>query len=1045
MFLLGPPRIELDGAPIEVDTRKAVALMAYLGMTGASHSRDTLATLLWPEYDQTHARAALRRTLSTLNKALGGDWLDVERESVALRPTRDTNAARLWVDVEQFQHKLAELRGHGHAEAEVCSACLEPLSEAAALYRDDFMAGFTLRDSPNFDDWQFFQSESLRRRLAGALEKLARTYSLRREFEAAIPHARRWLALDPLHEPAHRQLMQLYARAGERGAALRQYRECVRVLEEELGVPPLAETTQLYQAIKEQALVPPRSQPPPVPVPARPGVRARGRGGPGDGAGRGAEGLGGRGAGEHGSRGAEGQRSSVELAPKPASINSGAPVFPLVGRSQEWAALMTMYTNLEDAGHFIVLDGEAGIGKTRLAEEFLAYVRSQGGATIAARCYEGETNLAYGPFVEGLGAAINQTSCTGWLSGAPAIWLSEVARLLPELASLRPDLPGPPPLDSPGAQSRFFEAISQLLPALCSAQSGEARPAQLGQGPAGVLFIDDLQWADTASLDLLTYLVRRLRRRRLCILVTWRGEHMTAAHRLRHLLAEAQRAGTGTALSLERLQPSAVMELVQWATHRGLELPAGLDERLYHETEGLPFFLVEYLTMMARGADSGEDDAWPMPGGVRDLLHTRLEAVSETGRQLLTTAAVIGRSFDFDTLRAASGRSDEETVSGLESLIAQRLIEEIRSGGELPAAELRELSYDFGHEKLRALVYEETSLARRRLLHRRVAEALVGRMGERREYKGGYGGQPAPYLASQVAYHYQLAGQESEAARFFKLAGEHARGLYANAEALAHFQSALALGYADASGLYEAMGDLQTLRGEYGAALTSYETAAAHCAAGSLAGLEHKLGNVHHRRGEWELAESHFQAGLAALGEGGLPGQRARLYADWSRTAHQRGQTERALGLAQRGMELAETADDLRALAQAHNMLGILASSRGALQIARHHLEHSLALAQTLGDPAARVAALNNLALACRASGDLERAFELTEAALILCASQGDRHRQAALHNNLADLFYATGQTEAAMAHLKQAVTIFAEIGEEAGTWQPEIWKLVEW
>ena len=1014
LFLLGPPRIELDGAPIEVDTRKAIALMAYLAVTGASHSRDTLATLLWPEYDQTHARAALRRTLSTLNKALGGEWLDVERESVALRPTRDTNRVGLWVDVEQFQRKLAELSGHGHAEAEVCPACLEPLSEAAALYRDDFMAGFTLRDSSNFDDWQFFQAESLRRKLAGALEKLARTYTLCQEFEAAIPHARRWLTLDPLHEPAHRQLMQLYAWADERGAALRQYRECVRVLEEELGVPPLAETTQLYQAIKEQA-------------------------------GRGAEGPGGRGAGEHGSRGAQAQSRSVELAPMSAPLNSGAPAFPLVGRSQEWAALLTMYASLEAAGHFIVLEGEAGIGKTRLAEEFLAYVRTQGGAIIAARCYEGETNLAYGPFVEGLGAAINQASCTGWLDEVPVSWLSEAARLLPELASLRPHLPGPAPLDSPGAQSRFLEAVSQLLPALCSAQSGTARPAQLGQGPAGVLFIDDLQWADTASLDLLTYLVRRLWGRRLCIMVTWRGEHMAAAHRLRHLLAEAQRAGTGTALSLARLKPSAVMELVRWATQTGLELPAGLGERLYRETEGLPFFLVEYLTMMARGADAGGDVAWPMPGGVRDLLRTRLEAVSETGRQLLTSAAVIGRSFDFDTLRAASGRSDEETVSGLESLIAQRLIEEVRGGGEPPAAALRELSYDFGHEKLRALVYEETSLARRRLLHRRVAEALVGRMGERREYKGGYAGQPSPYLASQVAYHFQLAGQESEAARYFNLAGEHARGLYANAEALAHFQSALALGYADASGLYEAMGDLQTLRGEYGAALTSYETAAAHCAAGALASLEHKLGNVHHRRGEWELAESHFQAGLATLGEDGPPGQRARLYADWSRTVHQRGQTERALSLAQRALDLAETADDLWALAQAHNMLGILASSRGALQIARHHLEHSLTLAQTLGDPAARVAALNNLALACRASGDLERAFELTEAALTLCASQGDRHRQAALHNNLADLFYATGQTEAAMAHLKQAVTIFAEIGEEAGTWQPEIWKLVEW
>jgi predicted ATPase/DNA-binding SARP family transcriptional activator len=246
LFLLGPPRIECNGEPIEIRRRKAMALFVYLAVTGRSHSRDALATLFWPEHDQSRARAGLRRALAALKKALGEGWLDVDRETVGLN--RD---AEVWLDVSQFQERLAECRTHGCPPEEVCPACLPLLAEAAALYRDHFLAGFTLRDSPAFDEWQFFQTEGLRGELAGALERLARGHSDRGEFEPAIAYARRWLALDPLHEPAHRCLMRLYAWSGQRAAALRQYAECERVLKEELGVPPEEETAQVYQAIKE--------------------------------------------------------------------------------------------------------------------------------------------------------------------------------------------------------------------------------------------------------------------------------------------------------------------------------------------------------------------------------------------------------------------------------------------------------------------------------------------------------------------------------------------------------------------------------------------------------------------------------------------------------------------------------------------------------------------------------------------------------------------------------------------------------------------------
>jgi DNA-binding SARP family transcriptional activator len=249
--LLGPPRLERDGVPLEFDTRKNVALIAYLAVTGESHTREALVTLLWPELEPSRARAGLRRNLSTLKKALGGEWLVVDREMIGTDPSAD-----LWLDVGQFRGLLWAWQDHGHPEANVCPECLAGLAEAVELCRGDFLAGFSLRDSANFDEWQFFQTESVRRELASALERLVQGYSGQGAYRSAIPYARRWLALDPLHEPVHRHLMRLYAWTGQRAAALRQYGQCERVLQEELGVVPEEETTQVYEAIRERQELP---------------------------------------------------------------------------------------------------------------------------------------------------------------------------------------------------------------------------------------------------------------------------------------------------------------------------------------------------------------------------------------------------------------------------------------------------------------------------------------------------------------------------------------------------------------------------------------------------------------------------------------------------------------------------------------------------------------------------------------------------------------------------------------------------------------------
>ena len=976
LHLLGSPRIERDGESVHVDTRKATALVAYLAATGQRHTRDALATLLWPDADQARARAALRRTLSTLKKAMAGGALKTDRETIGLEL-----AAGDWVDVVQFDSYVGERLGHAHSAAEVCEECIQPLTEAAKLYRGDFLAGFTLRDSAAFDDWQFSQAEGFRRRLSGVLELLVQCHVAKSEFSSALMYAQRLLDLDPLNEAAHRHLMMLYSWTGQRSAALSQYRQCVRILDRELGVAPLEETAQLYQAIREDPT--PEA---PVSEYARPVAVVR------------AAQIG----GQHMPSG-----------------RSRASAYPLIGRSTEWKSLVETHGAIGDDGHLLVLEGEAGIGKTRLAEEFLDYVRGRGGAAISAKCYLGEADLAFGPFAESMREAIGRTpDFEGRLNEVPAYCLTEVSRLLPELAEASSQMPGALPLDSPGAQSRFFESISQVLMVLC-------------EGPiAGVALFDDLHWADEASVDLFTYIVRRLRNRPFFIVATWRTEDVGAEDRLRRLVAEAERAGLATTLSLSRLSDREVAQLVVAASADGSRLPEGLEDRLYEETDGLPFFLVEYLATVTDGDTTGRDD-WSMPARVRDLLLSRLSAVGETGRQLLDTAAVIGRSFDIDTLLGASGRGEDETVDALDQLLQKRLVREvgIEEGSQ-------RLLYDFSHEQLRTVAYEETSLVRRRLLHRRVAEAIARHPRYRRQ---------AGAQAAVIAEHYLMSGQESAAASHFKLAGDHARSLFANTEALAHYRSAITLGWADEARLQEAIGDLETLTGNYGVAIASYEKGAAAAEPGYVPLIERKLGDVYLRRGDWGVAESYFHAAVVALGQDGPAADRSKVYADWSLAAERKGDAELALDLAQKELELGEVANDTAALAQGHNILGMLRRHQGDFDAASRHLGQSLTLAETLSDPSARVAALNNLALTLRARGEPEKAIPLTETALDLCASRGDRHREAALHNNLADLFHAVGRSESAMSHLKLAVTIFAELGLEEETMLPEIWKLVEW
>lgn len=903
--LLGPPRVSYDGAAVDVDTRKAIALLAYLAVEHSA-TRDTMATVFWADASTDRARATLRRTLSSLKSGIGADALEADRHHIAL-----TGEAS--IDLAEFEAAVQETTRHEHAAPDVCSACVAPLTRATDLYRGDFLEGFSIRNAPDFEDWVRSVAESMRLQAGEAFHRLAMARAADGDYAGAIGAVRRWIELDELHEPAHRLLMLLSAWAGDRPGSVEAYHDFVTVLDRELGVPPLDETTELYEAILDEDL------------PPAPGLR---------------------------------RRVKAEMTVHPPTGASD-----LLDRKQELALLRSSIPDVGSAGKLLAVNGRSWMGKTRLIEEVVTEARATSAQVFVGRAFRMEQELPYGVVAQLLGGAVEAIDAAR--EAIPEWALVELSRLDPRLVS------GTQPTENDRfGELRLFEAAHAALVAIAS------------RSPV-VIVVDDAQWVDAASADLLSYIAKRIADLPVLMIFARRtGEAVPDP--IADILAAAD------AFTLAPLTPGDVADRIS-DSEEAAEIIA--------RTGGVPLLVLEAI---AGGSQDAE------VGGVVRYVESRLHDIGDLGRQVMSTAAVLTGVCDIGLLREVSGRAEEEVVEAVEELIGAGLMREMPEGANL----------GFTLDALEKILYDSLTLVRRRLLHRRAAEALQSRPRSGSDAR----------IAAGVAAQYRGAGDDLAAA-WYRTAGDLSRDVYANSEARSFYEAALALGSADVASLHLALGELAMTSGDYEAALRELRTAAGRGEGETIGLVEHRLGEVNRLLGRFKLSEEHF--GRAAE----THPRPTELYADWALVHHRTGDAGEALRLAERAISSAT--DDV-SRSRAENVSGIVMSDAGK---AMEHLDEAIRLAGS--HDLNRMAAINNKAHLLAQIGNGEAATRLVDEAIDLAARTGHRHYEAALRNHLADLYHQQGRREESRKAQTEAMSLFADI--ETDGWEPEVWLLSRW
>jgi DNA-binding SARP family transcriptional activator/tetratricopeptide (TPR) repeat protein len=968
IWMLGRFHVERGGVPIEDWRRQsAVSVLKRLLLADQRRlSREYLAQQLFPTTPTRVARAKLAAAVHALRVALEPALVGAA-QSRYLVQEGETLELRLgsvdWIDLLAFEQALHEVECSGGSVAR--------LEAAAALYGGDLLPEETA-------EWCLAPRQALQLRRHGLLLSLAEAQVLESKHEAALVTLTRLLTIDPTHEEAGRRLMALLDRRGRRAEALRVYQALKRALRRELHACPAPETETLAAALRagENA---PRRRPnglthPDMPAPAAP--RA---------------------------------------------------VAPLVGRAEHLALLRAALLAARDGlGRSLLLTGEAGIGKTRLAEEAATIAAAHGFTVLWGRAGEGERHLPYMPIIEALRAytrARPPRALRRELQDAQAL-----VALLPELAGGLFGLAPPPPLgERPAERQRLWTAVTAML-----AAAAESRPV--------LLILDDLHWADEATIGLLTFLVRRCRESRLLLLGTLR-EDPRADHPLRRLALEGTRDGSLELAPLSGLLPSEVAALV--AQRLGAPLPPDQIAALHTQCNGNPFFIGELAALLREQSAGGSGLTLPailagegaLPGTVRQTLTRRLDRLGNACRALLRAGAVIGGRFTEDLLAAVVEQEVSVVEDALDEAVSAGLVREgaLAEGG----------GYVLVHALVRRALYEELMPGQRRRLHGRIAALLV---------------QKAPNGSESldlIAYHYARTHEHLLAAQWLERAGDKAAGFFAHATAIRHYTQARDhLSTGDQGGpideakrcalarVAEKLGDLRLIEGEFAAAQEDFARARALAVAPDRrAELWRKEGLSWQQRGEYDRALSAFdhalQPSTERAGEAALPATiLAALEVSRGEVHFKQGDFGAAEAAARRGLAMLHAEPEGFATAQAHGLLGNVAAARGDLTGAEeYHLRSLAAYERHQAATGERHVATcwSNLARVSYRKGDLAHAADRLRRGMEVLERIGDHHGVATCLNQLGLVARRRGApAEADMDH-RRSLAIRERIGDQHG------------
>jgi len=685
--LLGAPQIKLNGKEITLTRRKSRALIYYLAAHDKPITRDHLLSIFWIDLDRASAQQTLRTTLHGLRKALG-DSLIVDDDKLSL-------ATDSQIDVRVF----GQLAISHQPSAKLN---LQSLISNLHLYNGDFLESFSLPDSPAFDDWVAVQREHYRRLAVRGFTALAKQHEAEKNYREAIDALSRALSFDPLQEDLQRDCIRLQYLAGDRAGAIRRYDSLRKLLDKEMGVPPMAETRKLYDSIISDDLK------------------------------------------------INDQRLKIAPHQQQTSIFN-LQSLPFTGRTAELQQLQRA-----EPRRLILVEGEAGIGKTRLVEEFIRQSKS---LALIGASRELESSLPYQPIIEAL-RTLPANLYETILSSMFLIWREELSRLLPERnvgASLAL-------AQTPADESRLWESVNQLLIALAK------------QNPITV-FIDDLHWADQSTLALIGYLTRQ----------TSAPIRLIAATR-----AAAPRSALGVLIQsltrenrIIRITPAPLSsdEVTQVAQRLSRQFTHPLAAWLTRLSEGNPYILAE-LVREARQQNVLRYDGVVnldalsqnfLPQTIYSLIAARLARLSDSARRVMDAAVAVGREFDFEIVARAAALSETAALDALDELRAATFI---RPRADDSTGRL----YIFDHTLSMEVAYREVGEMRHRLLHRRVAESLEAIHGDRIDS-----------FAGLIASHFVEGNAVDRAAPYALRAAQHATSLAAWKEAITFYEQALSV------------------------------------------------------------------------------------------------------------------------------------------------------------------------------------------------------------------------------------------------------------